>query len=172
MRMLSAGGLPPFADESRSADPDNPFGYFEHSAVRRIRQDASWMRQATGRAIKVVVPLVQHLPSGFDYAVVLVERDLAEVLASQETMLRRLGQPVGEASVLLGSYVRQVATARQALLERGDVALLDAAFGRLLDDPHEAAREIAEHVGTWLDLAAMAAAVVPRLPRHRLARVS
>lgn len=166
MRMLAAGGLPPFADESRSTDPDNPFGYFEHSAVRRIRQDASWMRLATGRAVKVVVPLVQHLPCGFDYVVLLVERDLTEVLASQEAMLRRMGRPVGEASVLIDAYARQVAVTRQALRDRGDVASLKVEFRRVLADPHGAAREIAEHVGLGLDVVAMAAAVAPQLPRH------
>ena len=36
MRMLESGGVPPLTDGFRSADDDNPLGYYEFEAVKRL----------------------------------------------------------------------------------------------------------------------------------------
>ncbi len=36
MRMLESGGVPPLIDGFRSADDDNPLGYYEFEAVKRL----------------------------------------------------------------------------------------------------------------------------------------
>ena len=89
MQMLVAAGLEAASDARRIQDDDNPHGYFELEAVKRIRQDASFLGGVVGKALKVVAPLLPSLPNKFDYAVVFLERDLSEVLASQSAMLSR-----------------------------------------------------------------------------------
>src|SRR5512139_599996 len=74
MQMLAAGGMPLLADEARRPDPDNPRGYFEYAAVRAIARDAGFVALAAGRAVKVVAPLLRHLPATQSYRVLLVER--------------------------------------------------------------------------------------------------
>src|SRR5512134_4034770 len=91
MQMLVAGGVPILVDGARPADADNPRGYLEFAPVKRLREDASWLPRARGRAVKVVVPLVCDLPPSERYRVLLVERDVREVLASQRTMLAGRG---------------------------------------------------------------------------------
>ena len=54
MQMLEAGGIEPLTDGIRSADADNPRGYFELEAVKRTGTDAAWLAQAQGRAVKVI----------------------------------------------------------------------------------------------------------------------
>ncbi|HNY87520.1 MAG TPA: hypothetical protein PKN23_13545, partial [Candidatus Hydrogenedentes bacterium] len=96
MRMLAAGGMPLFTDGVRAADSDNPLGYFEHEAVKRLREDASWVPGAAGKAVKVVSALLPALPEGFQYRVILMRRPLEEVLASQRRMFGRRGAPAAD----------------------------------------------------------------------------
>jgi hypothetical protein len=56
MKMLSAGGMEIITDYGRTADDDNPEGYYEDDRVKRLADDddKSWLRSARGKAIKVV----------------------------------------------------------------------------------------------------------------------
>src|SRR5262245_6238620 len=84
VQMLEAGGLPILCDNLRPADEDNPRGYLEFDKVRHLERDAGWMAEAEGRALKVVSPLLYHLPRGFEYRIVFMRRDLEEILDSQD----------------------------------------------------------------------------------------
>ena len=92
MQMLAAGGVELLIDQIRRADADNPRGYFELEAVKRTRQDASWLDDAAGKAVKVIHLLLRDLPDDREYRVVMMSRDLDEVLASQQAMLARSGK--------------------------------------------------------------------------------
>ena len=99
MQMLAAGGHPIASDGVRRADADNPRGYFELEAARRLARDASWLPELAGRALKLVHTLVPSLPTTLQYRVLLVRRRLDEVLDSQRAMLsewarRRYGQEI------------------------------------------------------------------------------
>ena len=45
MQMLQQGGVEIVTDHVRTADVDNPRGYYELEKVRKIRQDATWLPQ-------------------------------------------------------------------------------------------------------------------------------
>jgi len=102
MRMLEAGGIEPLADGIRNADRDNPRGYYEYEPVKRLRDDPSWVAGSAGRVVKMVYALLGALPeaadAGLTYRVVLMRRDLNEVVRSQRLMLERLGRPLGKLS--------------------------------------------------------------------------
>src|ERR1700761_7537403 len=53
MQMLAAGGMPILTDGIRTADEDNPRGYFEFEAVKRTKTDPSWVPTAVGKAVKI-----------------------------------------------------------------------------------------------------------------------
>src|SRR4051794_28994612 len=84
MQMLAGGGLEAITDEIRTADTDNPRGYYEFERVKKIKQDASWLPEARGKVVKMVSQLLYDLPSGERYRILFMERDLEEVLISQE----------------------------------------------------------------------------------------
>ena len=98
MQMLEAGGLEPYTDSRREPDADNPKGYLEHERAKELSSavDKTWVREAAGKALKVISYLLTDLPAGVCYRVVFVRRDLDEVIASQNKMLERRQQPLAE----------------------------------------------------------------------------
>src|SRR5829696_9769493 len=94
MNMLQAGGLPIVTDEQRTADDDNPKGYFELERVKQLTKgDVAWVEGAHGKAVKVISALLEHLPPSSSYKILFMRRRLPEVLASQKKMLERRGEP-------------------------------------------------------------------------------
>ncbi len=94
MKMLEAGGVPIMTDGVRAADEDNPRGYFEVERVKDLEMEADkrWIRDARGKALKVISFLLKELPEDCAYRVVFMRRDLSEVVASQNKMLDRRGE--------------------------------------------------------------------------------
>ena len=95
MRMLAVGGIAPLTDGVRVPDTDNPHGYYEYEPVKRTKADDSWLGQAAGRAVKMVHLLLRDLPADRSYRVILMRRDLTEMVTSQRRMLERLGRDTG-----------------------------------------------------------------------------
>ena len=171
MNMLAAGGLPAFTDGLRESDASNPRGYFEHDRVRRLATDSEWVSDADGHAVKIVVPLAVHLPVGPQYLLVLMERDLDEIISSQEAMLGRSGKATPtEAAVLRPAYRRFVRATEEWADGQANVSLLRLAYSDVLQDPMSAAERMAAFAGSDaqpLDPRAMAQIVEPALYRER-----
>ena len=173
MQMLQAAGLDPLADELRQPDADNPLGYFELKAATQLRDDPSWVAGAGGRAVKVVAQLLTHLPQGFRYRALFMQRDIDEILASQRAMLERHGK---QGSTLADTrmkrvFERQLAEARQ-LLNRHNIPTLLVPYTGAIEKPGEAAVRVAEFLGPDVDAHAMAAAIAPALHRQRRDRMA
>lgn len=167
MQMLAAGGMPLLADEVRAADEDNPRGYYEYAPVMASARDASWFDEARGRAVKVIHTLLPRLPEGDQVRVILMRRDLSEVLRSQQKMLARRGGAPLEEKGLAAVFEAQLTRAREWAIERPRTALLDLDYAVVIGDPAAAARRLDAFLGGGLDVAAMAACVDPALYRSR-----
>jgi len=83
MQMLEAGGLQVLSDGVRGPTEDNPRGYYEYEPVKRMREDASWVPRACGKVVKVVHLLLPYLPADHRYRVILMRRDLREVVHAE-----------------------------------------------------------------------------------------
>jgi len=94
MQMLEAGGVEVVSDDSRPADRFNPRGYHDFEFVRGLTPRPDWLGGCEGRAIKVVAPLLHRLPKQHRYRVILMDRDLGAVVASQNALLGRATEPV------------------------------------------------------------------------------
>jgi predicted AlkP superfamily phosphohydrolase/phosphomutase/tetratricopeptide (TPR) repeat protein len=175
MQMLAAGGLDTILDELRPPDVDNPRGYFEFEPVKKLLNDSKWLLDARGKAIKIVAPLLAALPTRLACRVVLCERDLDEVLDSQESMLRRRNQlPAStpeRSRMLKDEYRRTLGRVKAMLTRRPYTQLLVIEYGAVISDSLSIAERINEFLGGGLDAQKMAAVVDPVLYRSR-ARVS
>jgi hypothetical protein len=170
MQMLAAGGLPPLHDGHRPADIDNPRGYFEFAPAKNLRADASWVPQARGRAVKLVAQLLPFLPAGqgFDYRIVWMERELEEVLASQNAMLTRQGRGGAEIEPtrLRAVFEQQLARITE-ILARRRLAVLRVQHADAIADPGGTAARLVKFLALPLDRKAMAAVVDPSLHRQK-----
>jgi len=172
MQMLGAGGMELLTDGARRADRDNPRGYFELEAVRRLPDDARWLEGAVGRAVKVVHVLVPRLPEEHRYRILLMRREWREVLASQRAMLLRGGgAPAGPPDERLAEiFDAQLAEVERWADSRPGAELLRVDYNALVARPLPAAREVAAFLEGRVDADDMAAAVLPSLYRQRTFR--
>lgn len=171
MRMLQAGGIPALTDGVRPPDAHNPHGYFEYEPVKRLASDSSWLEAARGRAVKIVHRLLLHLPEGFEYSVIFMDRDLAEVFASQREMLAARGHEAAQQgeSTIVPALAQEVLDARKWLSSRPNIRVLNVPYAGLVCEPARWSAEISSFLGGDLNEAAMAAVVDPALHRHRRA---
>jgi hypothetical protein len=167
MRMLQAGGLPLLCDDTRPADDHNPLGYYELEAVKQTRKDPSWVERAGGKVVKVVSPLLADLPVHHRYRLVFMRRHLDEILASQERMLERSGQPVAGREQMKELLVAHLAEVEAWLAGAAHMEVLYVSYQRILAEPESQIARIAAFLGCPLDTAAMAAAIDPALYRQR-----
>lgn len=172
MRMLEAGGVDPLVDGFREADDDNPRGYYEFERVKGLPGDREWLDGATGRSVKVISGLLEHLPSDRPYRVVFMRRAMPEILASQRRMLERRGRPTDPSSDAKMStlFEKHIVAVEQTLASRPEFEVLDVTYASVLADSGQEAVRIAAFLGDSFDLdtVAMAAAVDLALYRQRV----
>jgi hypothetical protein len=169
MRMLDAGGIPPMTDGHRRADPDNPLGYYELEAVKLLPDKTEWLKDGSGKAVKVVSALADKLPAGHQYRVLFMERELEEVLASQRRMLERRGEYIDRTrdEAMAPMFRKHIVYVLDRIRSRKDVRLLVLRHALVLSDTASAIESIDDFLGGGLDRDAMAAAVDPGLWRQR-----
>jgi hypothetical protein len=170
MKMLDAGGLELVVDNIRTADDDNPKGYYEDERVKDLAEmkDKRWLREARGKVIKVVSSLLNHLPKDNTYKVVFMRRNLHEVLASQTKMLdRRDEQSHTEDQDLLQMYESHLEKVEFQLRFRSNFEVVYVNYADVVAVPAREARRIADFVGGGLDVDRMVGAVDGSLYRNR-----
>jgi len=169
MQMLAAAAIEIVSDDHRSADEDNPGGYFEFERVKKLTEgDDGWLSEAQGKAVKVVSPLLELLPPTFEYRVVFMERRIREILASQRRMLANRGeQPSVSDAVLAESYRRHLATVREWLRRQPHFQVLDVDYNRLIVDPEQDVDRLSSFLDRPLALDRMKAVIDVKLYRAR-----
>jgi hypothetical protein len=168
MQMLDRGGIPAVTDQVRAADDDNPRGYYEFEAVKRTKQDPSWLPAARGRCVKLVSSLLYDLPPGESYRVLFMQRDIEEVLESQEKMLARLGRPAAPREQIRRSFGIHLNRLFQWLPQQSHMRLLTVSYNRLLTDPQAEIGAIVAFLDEAVNADTLIAAIDPSLYRNRV----
>jgi hypothetical protein len=163
-------------DNLREADTDNPRGYFEYEPVKELHRKPDLLRDARGKVVKIVTPLLPYVPARFPCRVVFVDRDLDEVLASQGEMLVRRGGAIEDTparrSRLRQQYALQVQRLKSQLAARPGCHLLVLEHAAVIRNPREAAERLNRFLGGHLDVEAMTDAVQPKLHRQKKVAVA
>ena len=167
MQMLGAGGLPLMTDGIHAADESNPEGYFELEAVKDLATgfDLSWLDVTRGKAVKVHSPLLVCLPERYNYRVILMQRPLREVIASQQ---RARLEADADAEGLLRRYDTHLRKIHALLTARPCFEALTVDYHDVLADPQAQARRVRRFVMRPLALTPMAGVVNERLYRSRI----
>lgn len=170
MKMLVAGGMEIVSDGIRTADEDNPKGYFELERVKDLADapDKSWLLGARGKAIKIISFLLKELPASNNYKVLFLERALEEVLASQAKMLANRGESSeSDDERMRQLYENHLWRVGYLLKNAPQFDSVRLPYREVLDDPRRHAARINDFLGGRLDLEAMVEVVDRSLYRNR-----
>jgi hypothetical protein len=168
MQALRAGGMPVLTDRHRAADESNPRGYLEFEPAKQIAHDHSWLPQAQGKAVKVVSALLRHLPRGYEYKVIFMQRALHEILASQQEMLRGRSANGGPNDADVASlFERHLAAVRAWIARQPNMSVVYVDYHEVLRAPAQQLARVRDFLGAVLDLDAMVSVVDERLHRQR-----
>jgi hypothetical protein len=169
MGMLQAGGIELLVDGIRTADEDNPKGYYEFERVKQIDHDQAWLEHAKGKAVKMIGELLRRLPPTYDYKVIFMRREMEEILASQREMLVRRGEPTDRVKDedMARMFDRHLDQIEAWIAERPNVDVLYVSYNDLLAEPEPLVREVAEFLGGTLDEESMTGVIDHSLYRQR-----
>ncbi|MEW4453726.1 sulfotransferase family protein [Bremerella sp. JC817] len=169
MQMIDRGGIPALTDEIRSADRDNPKGYYEFEPVKQTKDNPGWLGDARGKVVKMVSSLLYDLPASESYRVVFMRRDIEEILDSQEKMLLRLGKPVADRSAIRMAFDVHLKRLMEWLPDQKHLNLLELSYNELLTNPRDEIARLNLFLGGHLDTETMVASIDPQLYRNRSA---
>jgi hypothetical protein len=169
MRMLAAGGMPILTDHIRKPDENNPRGYYELEGVKKVKEDASWLEGAVGKAFKMVSQLLYELPSDKQYRIIFMQRRMEEVLASQKKMLQTEGKSTGGVSdeQMAMLFRKHLSMVESWLKRQQNMSVLYVAYNEVIRAPLTQAQQINLFLDGRLDVSKMVEVVEPALYRQR-----
>lgn len=167
MQMLECGGMATVADHVRTADADNPRGYFELEKVKQVRDDSSWLPSVRGKAFKMVSQLMYDLPSTENYRVIFMRRHLEEMLASQATMLRRSGREPQPHEQMTQAFTLHLKNLDSWLTRQPNFRVLYVRYNDVVQQPEREAQRVSIFLERQMDVAGMVSAVDASLYRNR-----
>jgi hypothetical protein len=169
MQVLEAGGMPILTDNIRESDEDNPKGYFEFEPVKKTKDDPSWVKQAVGKVVKMVYRLLYDLPPDYEYRVIFMNRNMAEIMASQRAMLERTGQQGANISdeKLVQLFEKDLEKIDQWVKDQENFSMIRVGYKDMVQQPLPQCHRINDFLGNRLDIDRMASTVDASLYRNR-----
>lgn len=170
MSMLQAGGVELVTDGERTADEDNPKGYFELERVKKLEQDTSWLVDCRGKAVKIISKLLPLLPDEHEYDVIFMRRSIDEILASQRKMLMRREASDGDANDadMKSMFFEHLDEVMGWLEGKPNFRVKYVNYNRILEDPEGQIGRLAELLGDGFDHQGARSVVDRRLYRNRV----
>ncbi len=171
MGMLEAGGVEILTDGIRTADEDNPKGYFEYEPVKELTKDGSklWLEDAPGKAVKIISELLKELPSDLNFKLIFMKRNLEEVIVSQNKMLVRRGESADgdEDERMMLLFARHLEKVKQWIDRQSHFEAIFLDYEKVVEDPDSRAEQIEAFLHRELDVTSMAGVVDRQLYRNR-----
>ena len=170
MTLLQDAGLQLLIDNLRLPDEDNPAGYFEYSPVKNMRVSTEWIILARGKVVKVVSPLLSHLPPDEKYRIVLMLRNCEEVYASQQTMLKNRGHSKRKnRNEVIQALTYQINEVQTWLNKQSNMMVHTIYYPQLVFDPFAECRQLCKFLGLNENVVeSLVGLVDPQQYRHRI----
>lgn len=169
MQMLVAGGMTALSDGERQADTDNPRGYLEWERIKTLPNDPACIAEGEGKVVKVISKLLLSLPAGHEYRIIFMQRPLAEVLASQDQMLRRRGtyKEGANPALITAAFEKHLREVYAWIDARPYAKALRLPYHDVLRQPKEIAQKLVEFLEQPLNVEAMTQQIDASLYRNR-----
>ena len=171
MRTLEMGGIPLLTDHLRTADDDNPHGYYELEIVKKLPAgEYEWLKDARGKAVKIISELLRYLPAEYSYKIIFMRRNMEEILASQKKMLINRDEDPAKIddenmSKMFRKHLKYV---NEWINSHANFKRIDIEYNRMVKDPGPCIEQLnlfLQYPG--LDMEKMRGAVDKKLYRHR-----
>lgn len=161
MQMLKASGLSIYEDNVRLADQYNPNGYLEHRDMYNMSNDTSFIENCVNKVVKVFVGKLQFLPKNYTYKIILIRRDVKEVLLSLRKVRRKKETPEYPVmSVMkLNQLERLNEYATKYMGNNPNIDLLLVDYKEILVNPEKISIQIASFLELNLDTVQMSSKV-------------
>lgn len=169
MQMLDRAGLDIYTDKVRNADESNPRGYFEHENVKRLLHHKSWLKECDGKVVKIISHLLPSLPINKRYKIIMMERDLDEILASQRRMIVKLGHRTTQDVYpleIMQKLAHSDKLAREWAQKQMSVELLIVNYHDVIADPFGQSLRISEFLDNEVAPEEMIKSIDPTLYRE------
>lgn len=150
MKMLEAGGMELLSDGKRKADEDNPEGYFEWESAKKLPHRPDLIREADGKAVKVISMLLGSLPRHYTYKVIFMDRPVSEVVLSQQKMLGRThgGSMKHDAKTMMTLLAKHRANTLSMIQGLSNIDLIRIPYPELVVEPSKWIGRIVSFIGT------------------------
>jgi hypothetical protein len=170
MQMLQAGGMQLLIDEHRRADASNPKGYFEFELVKHISKNSFWINNAEGKAVKIIIPHLFHVPLMHDYKILFMERKIEQIIKSQTIMLNRKNNNVTELEnqKLATIFKKQLIVAKKWIKTQHRMRTLYISYNGLIEDRGFIVDKIIKFLEITLDKQGMLNTIDKNLYRQRI----
>jgi predicted AlkP superfamily phosphohydrolase/phosphomutase/tetratricopeptide (TPR) repeat protein len=169
MQMLKAGGIDVLTDNARPNDDNNPKGYLEYTKVKSLASDNSWLEEGRDKVIKVIAQLLQYLPASYQYKVIFMDRDMEEVIRSQQIMLGKKDDVEKKAypSMLADTFKKQLEKTNSWLKTHPQFEVMHVGYTDVINNPTEVAENLSLFLDMELDQEEMIKAVDKDLYRNK-----
>ncbi len=169
MKMLEASGMDILTDNIRKADVDNPKGYYELEKVKKLKDDSSWLKDAQGKVFKMISMLLYELPPDNAYKIIFMQRDMAEMLASQNKMLKRRNQKPGAKNdrEMTEMFEKHLGKIYEWIESQKEIDVLYVNYNNIINDPLKESKRVIRFLDSGLAIDGMVSAVDPSLYRNR-----
>ena len=173
MQMLKAGGLEILTDQQRKDDENNPKGYLEYEKVKSLGKDNSWLAEAQNKVVKVIAQLLQFLPNNFNYKVIFMEREMEEIIRSQQIMLGRKEEVEKKIypTALAETFKKQLEKTKSWIKSHPQFEVLYVPYTDVIQNPEEIAENIATFLDEDLNIELMIKSVDTKLYRNKIEKV-
>ncbi len=138
MRMMEEGGIEILTDNIRTADDDNLEGYYEFEKVKELKENVSWLKDAQGKAVKIISELLFDLPLQYEYKIIFMKRALDEVIKSQSIMLARRNEDgaIVDKEQLKNMYINHLRQIDR-WVERNGIEMLYVNYNLIINNPKQ-----------------------------------
>ena len=161
MQILKDGGKEIVTDFKRLEDKFNPMGYFELEAVKSATYDQSFLQEAIGKTIKIVMPLLRFIEPLKPLKVIWMQRELTKIVQSQERMKGVNSVDISHA--IVAKMNSEISLMEEWLNRHPHVSYLKVNYDDVLIKPEQSIQRIARFLNEPLDQPAMISAIKTEL---------
>ncbi len=164
MQILEAAGIQNHTDNKRVPDESNPKGYAEYEAVKSLMKSNAFMKEAKGKSLKIVTPLIPFIDNTLKYKVIVMNRTIDEVLDSQQVML---GKEKGAVNpIIKEAFEKQMSTSK-VFFQKNSIPFIEVDHKELIKNSAIELKKIIEFLELEVPLENLINCIDPNLYRQR-----